>query len=360
MKIHLISGFLGSGKTTALLNASKILTNKGVSCSVITNDQGSYLVDSRFINQSNIPLTEVTGGCFCCNYNQLDSKISKLQHNFNPSVVFAESVGSCTDVISTVLKPMIKYRKKDIEQVTFSSFVDSQLLLMYLKNEVLPFKAETVYIWEKQLEEAEILIVNKIDLLKSNELEELKLLVNLNYQSKLVIFQNSHDIKSITNWLNVIDSNIINLNHKSIEVDYDKYAVGEANLAWLDEEINIVTTNSSALEVAFDFIGSFTASIAQKSLTIGHLKFYLTSDNESLKISFTSLSNKRIINTFNNTKSNKVNLLVNARIQTDPNELRKIITDILNVIKSHNQVSISEQNVSFFKTGYPKPTHRIL
>ena len=360
MKIHLISGFLGSGKTTALLNASKILTNKGVSCSVVTNDQGSYLVDSRFINQSNIPLTEVTGGCFCCNYNQLDSKISKLQHNFNPSVIFAESVGSCTDVISTVLKPMIKYRKKDIEQVTFSSFVDSQLLLMYLKNEVLPFKAETVYIWEKQLEEAEILIVNKIDLLSGNELEELKLLTRRIFQSKHILFQNSIDMNSIINWLNVIDSTTLNLNHKSIEIDYEKYAIGEANLAWLDEEIDIVTTNNSALEIALDFMESFSASIVQKSLTIGHLKFYVTSNNESQKISLTSLSNMSINNTFNNTKSNKVNLLVNARIQTDPNELRKIITDILNVIKSHNQVSISEQNVSFFKPGYPKPTHRIL
>jgi len=150
------------------------------------------------------------------------------------------------------------------------------------------------------------------------------------------------------------------LNHKSIEVDYDKYAVGEANLAWLDEEIEIVTTNNSALEIAFDFIGSFTACLAQKSLTIGHLKFYLTSNDESLKISFTSLSDKRILNAFNNTKSNKVNLLVNARIQTDPTDLRKITTDILNLIRSHNQVSIIEQNVSFFKPGYPKPTHRIL
>ncbi|HBH85530.1 MAG TPA: hypothetical protein DDY34_17245 [Bacteroidales bacterium] len=42
MKIHLVGGFLGSGKTTAIANACKILSDKGSTTSVITNDQGNY------------------------------------------------------------------------------------------------------------------------------------------------------------------------------------------------------------------------------------------------------------------------------------------------------------------------------
>jgi G3E family GTPase len=48
MKLHLIGGFLGSGKTTAITNASLLLKNKGILAGVITNDQGNYLVDSSF------------------------------------------------------------------------------------------------------------------------------------------------------------------------------------------------------------------------------------------------------------------------------------------------------------------------
>jgi len=146
MKIHLVGGFLGSGKTTAIANTCKILSNKGITTSVITNDQGQYLVDSRFIQHADIPYAEVTGGCFCCNYNQLDTQISTLKSNHNPSVIFAEFVGSCTDLVATVLKPLIEYRNADNEQVTFSSIVDSQLFLIYLEGKELPFSLETKYI----------------------------------------------------------------------------------------------------------------------------------------------------------------------------------------------------------------------
>ncbi len=122
MKIHLVGGFLGSGKTTAIANSCKILSDRGIITSVITNDQGRYLVDSRFIRQSDIPYAEVTGGCFCCNYNELDTQISNLRNTHNPSVIFAEFVGSCTDLVATVLKPLIEYRDGDNEQVTFSSY----------------------------------------------------------------------------------------------------------------------------------------------------------------------------------------------------------------------------------------------
>ena len=171
MKIHLVGGFLGSGKTTAIANVCKILSDKGITTSVITNDQGQCLVDSQVIQQAEIPYAEVTGGCFCCNYNELDSQINLLQKDYNPDEIFAEFVGSCTDLIATVLKPLLQYRESDIEQVTFSSFVDSQLLLMHLQGKALPFKDETNYIWEKQLEEAEILIVNKVDLLSATDFE---------------------------------------------------------------------------------------------------------------------------------------------------------------------------------------------
>jgi G3E family GTPase len=132
MKIHLIGGFLGSGKTTAIKMATEMLLDKNIITSVITNDQGYYLVDSQILKMNNISTEEVTGGCFCCNYNQLDCQIDKLQREINPSVIFAESVGSCTDLVATVLKPLLKYKSSDNIQMTFSTFVDSRILLAFL------------------------------------------------------------------------------------------------------------------------------------------------------------------------------------------------------------------------------------
>lgn len=70
MKLHLVGGFLGSGKTTAITNASKLLKEKEIFAGVITNDQGNYLVDSSFTMSNDILTGEVSGGCFCCNYKR--------------------------------------------------------------------------------------------------------------------------------------------------------------------------------------------------------------------------------------------------------------------------------------------------
>lgn len=359
MRLFLVGGFLGSGKTTAITNASKLLVDKNITTSVITNDQGNYLVDSRFVQYSDISVAEVTGGCFCCNYNQLDSQISNLKKEFNPSVIFAETVGSCTDLVATVLKPLLKYRETDIEQVTFSSFVDSQLLLMFLQGKSLPFGVETNYIWEKQIEEAEILVVNKIDLLSANEYESLIQLAENKFSSKQILFQNSLDANSVNSWIETIAKQANSKEHKSIDIDYETYGAGEANLAWLDEEIEIITTDNSASQIVADFIKSLTNEITLRNLPIGHLKFFATVNGQFHKLSYTTIHAKEPQIPFLLEKSNSVDLLVNARIQTTPDELRNIFIALLNSIKSQKAVTVYEKHLSYFQPGFPNPTHRL-
>ena len=140
MKVHLVAGFLGSGKTTAITNTSKLLIDKGFTASIITNDQGRFQVDSHFVKSLQIANAEVSGGCFCCNYNQLDEQIELLRNEVKPDLIFAESVGSCTDLVATVLKPLLNFKSAEIEKLTFTTFVDARLLLTFFRGNELPFE----------------------------------------------------------------------------------------------------------------------------------------------------------------------------------------------------------------------------
>jgi G3E family GTPase len=62
MQLHLVGGFLGSGKTTAILEAARLLIERGQRVGIITNEQGKHLVDSGFLRASGLPALEVTGG----------------------------------------------------------------------------------------------------------------------------------------------------------------------------------------------------------------------------------------------------------------------------------------------------------
>ena len=78
MKLVLAGGFLGSGKTTAIVSACRQLISQKKRVGVITNDQGDQQVDSAFVRGYGIPVREVANGCFCCNYDQLDTHLRSL------------------------------------------------------------------------------------------------------------------------------------------------------------------------------------------------------------------------------------------------------------------------------------------
>ncbi|CAD5281475.1 MULTISPECIES: GTP-binding protein [unclassified Imperialibacter] len=362
MKMHLVGGFLGSGKTTAIAVACQQLTQQGLKVGVITNDQGQYLVDSEFLSAEGISSAQVAGGCFCCNYDQLDEQIQRMTAGISPDVIFAESVGSCTDLVATVLKPLRKFRQEKMEAVTLSCFVDARMLMMHTNDRRLPFSADTTYIWEKQIEEARLIVVNKIDLISPADLPAFKQALTAKYPGKKFLFQNSLDEGSVRGWLNELEANGDSNKLTPLDIDYAKYGKGEAELAWLDEQITIKTSHGTATKVAIDFIEGLTSSIKRQQLTIGHLKLMITSNGRQRKISFTTVSSPAAetneLRTFFG-QSNEVQLTVNARVQTAPEVLRGLLEVELGLLRTVDTI-ISEENIVFFQPGFPTPTHRIL
>jgi G3E family GTPase len=272
MKLHLLSGFLGSGKTTAIQQLYKELTKKGLKVGVITNDQGIRLVDGDLFDNLNIPNRQVRNGCFCCNYNELDNTLQSLILANHPDIIFAESVGSCTDIVATVMKPLLNFHPE--MQITFSTFADIRLLKIMLKGDSSIFDENVSYIYFKQLQEAEIIVVAKIDLISKESLQELKQLMNAQYHNKIILYQNSLDSKSIQQWLHVINNTQVN-KLSSLQVDYNVYADGEAKLAWYDQELEINSNDNNTLQSALEIINDIYKKIQLHNYSIGHLKFLL-------------------------------------------------------------------------------------
>jgi G3E family GTPase len=360
MKIHLVGGFLGSGKTTAIASACQQLNNQGLKVGVITNDQGQYLVDSEFLEAEGISSAKVTGGCFCCNYNQLDDQIQRMTASTSPDVIFAESVGSCTDLVATVLKPLRKFRSEGTA-ATLSCFVDVRMLMMHTTDRRLPFSADTTYIWEKQIEEARLIVVNKIDLVNTSDLPAFKQTLTAKYPDKKFLFQNSLDEDLVREWLNALDASDDPNKLASLDIDYAKYGKGEAELAWLDEQITIETADGTAPQRALDLVHRFVASVRRSGAPIGHLKVMVSANGLQKKLSFTTLATddidvEELLTSFG--IQTLAQLTMNARVQTSPEMLRAMLVKELAHQQQAGDVVVSEQHVSFFKPGFPTPIHR--
>lgn len=359
MKIHLVGGFLGSGKTTAIIAAAKQLISQGKRVGVVTNDQGKYLVDTNFFQSQQIPTVEVTNGCFCCNYDNLDEKISQLQAHEKPDVIFAESVGSCGDIVATVIKPLLELSESKTSLSSFSVFADSMLLLAFLQGEELPFSENVLYIFKKQIEEANILVINKIDLLNRDEVEEITLLAVKAYPDKVIRLQNSKSEDDISKWYQLIDQRTDLAAMKPVEMDYSRYGDGEAELAWLDQEVKISVTQGNAYQVVVGLINAIVHGIAAQNATIGHLKFMVGSPEDAIKISIPTVDQKGWQDELKKHQSKVATVLINARVQMAPESLKKIVVDAIASIGENPQTNITSENMDVFKPGFPRPTHRM-
>ena len=110
---------------------------------------------------ADLPTVEVGGGCFCCNYDDLNERLDTLIANAQPDVIFAESVGSCADLVATVINPLLTYRKGSLVPSSFSVFCDSRLLRLNLLGESLPFSDNITYIFQQQIEEAGLVVIQQ-------------------------------------------------------------------------------------------------------------------------------------------------------------------------------------------------------
>lgn len=356
MKVFLTGGFLGSGKTTAIRQACIELMNRGVAVAVITNDQGEQLVDSEFIRHVGIPVLEVTNGCFCCNYPMLEENIQTLITHFSPEIIFAESVGSCADLVATIARPLAKFHP-DLP-VVLSVFADASLLWSLMNGDSCFLDESVQYIYKKQLEEADIIVVNKSDLLEETDLEKVTGILRAEFPEKDLVIQNSLQKADIQDWLEYME-NFIPSQRKALHIDYDVYGEGEKRLAWLDKEIIIRTEDNSAGSVCEALISDMYAKISAAALPIGHIKFFMDDGQRQQKISFTTIDrdNPKAINV--SLSANDITMLINARVQTDPAVLEALTDEAEDEIAHQTGSTILVKKMAAFQPGYPMPTYRM-
>jgi G3E family GTPase len=107
MKLFLISGFLGSGKTTAIKEACTLLLKNNTKVAVVTNDQGADLVDILYLRSFGIPAEEVPNSCFCCNFPQLTEHIAALTQSSLISCM-RDSASGCLETSGWYLRANLR------------------------------------------------------------------------------------------------------------------------------------------------------------------------------------------------------------------------------------------------------------
>lgn len=341
--IVIVGGFLGSGKTSLILAAARILEKRGLCCAVILNDQGVELVDTRHAEMEGALAREVTGGCFCCRFSELISMIEELRTRA-VDVIFAEPVGSCTDISATVFGPLReefdRYRVAPFTVLVDPSRADE------LRGE--DADSPLAFLFQKQLDEADLVCMTKADLYPHAA----------SLPGVVARFVSAKTGQGVAEWLDEILSGALEAGMTTLEIDYVQYARAEAALAWLNLSFTLepVVPISPALATG-PFFDGLQNALTQAGISIAHLKIFDRSPTGWLKVAVTANGEEPAVEgNLDASPAARHELLVNLRAKGDPAEVQKLVEEQLRQLAG----SKLDMLLNCFSPARPKPERRVL
>jgi len=211
VKVDIISGFLGAGKTTLikkLFESKKFQSEKVV---IIENEFGEIGIDGSFLKESGVQIKEINAGCICCSLvGDFESSIKELIEKFNPDRIIIEpsGVGKLSDIIVAVQK----VQDVDLKINILATVVDAGKAKVYLKN--------FGEFFDNQIQAADTVVVGKVD-----KVSEEKLVESVNV------------IKGVNQKANVITTAIADLNgDKIVEFLEEKASLREELIKEVEKE----------------------------------------------------------------------------------------------------------------------------
>ncbi|MFZ0590568.1 MAG: GTP-binding protein [Bryobacteraceae bacterium] len=337
----LVGGFLGAGKTRLLLRAAEILGSRGLKSAIITNDQAEGLVDTSISARTVERVEEVSGGCFCCRFDAFASAVERLRGH-NPDAIFAEPVGSCTDLVATVLRPFRDFYGSGFSLAPLSVLVDPSRV-----DEILMGDSDVAYLFRKQLEEADLVCFTRADLgipprpLAARKPER---------------FLSAKTGEGVTAWLDEISSGHLAAGGSSIELDYSRYARAEAALGWLNASFELeLETWVPPIAVVGPLMDEIDRKLSESGARIAHLKLIDETPFGFLKAATCRIGEEpEIEGDLLSPPSSRHNMILNVRAQTDPAVLRKVVEAALAQMPAPVNISA----LSAFRPAPPKPMYR--
>lgn len=340
--IVLAGGFLGAGKTTLLLAAARESEHRGLRSALILNDQGEALVDTALASQQGIRSGEVTGGCFCCRFTELVRVMHRLRAHA-PDVIFAEPVGSCTDIAATTLHPL-RELSETWRLAPYTVLVDPERAEELRRDGADPHLA---FLFEKQLQEADLICATKSDIHPAVPA----------FVGRAVRQISAKTGQGVAAWLDEVLFGKLSAGSHILEVDYEQYARAEAALAWMNAQVTLhPEVPASPAMILGPLLDRLDAEFTAAGIVIAHLKAIDHAETGFLKAALCANGQPPMVEGMLDASPAMTHeLLLNLRAVGDAARVRQIVESSL----ARMEARLSGVQIACFHPAPPKPERRI-
>lgn len=360
----MIGGFLGAGKTTTVGRLAKHLSDQGLRVGLITNDQAGGLVDTRLLRGQGFATEEIAGGCFCCRFNTLVEAAGKLNDRTKPDVFIAEPVGSCTDLVATVTYPLRRMYGDAFTIAPLSVLVDPvRARRVFGLDAGGTFSGKVAYIFKKQLEEADLIVISKSDLLGDAELAELQAVLEREFPLAQVLAASPRQETGLEDLFARLMSGE-QARRSPMAVDYEVYAEGEALLGWLNATVSLQAADEfDANAFLRALAGAVQRRLRADDAEIAHFKMTFSPDDgiagELASINLVRSDYVPELGMELDEPTSGGQLIVNLRAEADPAALVQAVqAGLAEAAAAVPGLSARLEHQEHFRPGKPVPTHR--
>jgi len=353
-KIACVGGFLGSGKTTAIIQAARTLVAQGVRVGIITNDQGHHLVDTALVRSLGFPAEEIGGGCFCCRFAEFAVHASRLVEQFRTEMILAEAVGSCTDLSATVCRRLRQYHSPQFVSGPLTVMVDPNRVREMLGSRM-PFDESIRYLFGKQLAEADRIILTKCDLLEDAEISTLRGEIQQFVGEIPVSAMSAKTGSGVSDWVEQISTG--SAGERELQLDYDTYGRAEASLGWLNASLDLVSQREFfSTDLGEALITKIQELCRISGCAVAHVKTMFVTADGSDWIALTESNRKAAWGSDRELpRCREASMIINARVCTDPDQLRQIIEECVKQVTVDRGISATVRHIESFSPLPPRP-----
>jgi len=308
VQVIVVGGFLGSGKTTTIINMGKYLAGKGKKVAIIVNEIGEVGIDGDVIKRFGFDTREITSGCICCSLKVgLRTTVTLLAKEYKPDILMIEPTGiAFPHVIRDEIELMNLGEKVKIAPLV--TLIDGSCF-KHLMKEVKDFAM-------RQIIDAEILVINKVDLIEPIQLPILEESVNqLNPKARIVLLSRKDTDERFEKFMQMVLPDIAEVPEETPKATVEE-KLGEKSERKTGEKPEHVSPQETESSIEASGVGSYSAEFAvengnmsteaareittelmntikEKVLKlnpefVGHIKLFLDNGSETVKQSVTA------------------------------------------------------------------------
>jgi hypothetical protein len=221
------------------------------------------------------------------------------------------------------------------------------------------FSPKAAYIFRKQLEEADAIVINRTDEMRPEQLAELAELVAKEYPGVPLIKMSAKTGAGFDTLTELLDQRGA-FGRKILSIDYDTYAEGEAELGWLNASFRVTTPHQVGLDgLLLDTVKRLGELLRQRGLEVAHLKAIGLTDGTFGVANVVSSRTEPELSLPSHGRVQEADVIVNARVAADPAVIEELVRQTMDEVSSLDRYGKAEvRTMQSFRPGRPQPTHR--